>query len=43
MQRDKRSSRSPGSGKKAQMATTEGRFLKVEMAVDTSNIIYAFF
>lgn len=42
MQKDKRSSRSPGSGKRAQMAKTEGRFSKVEMAVDTSNFIYAF-
>lgn len=41
MQRDKRSSRSPGR-KKVQMAKTEGRFLMVEMAVDTSNVIYAF-
>lgn len=42
MQRDKKSSRSPGSGKRVQMAKTEGRFLKAEMAIDTSNIIYAF-
>jgi len=42
MQRDKRSSRSPGSGKWVQMAKTEGRFSKVEMAVAISNFIYAF-
>jgi len=35
MERDKSSSRSPGSGKRVQMAKAEGRFSEAQMTVDT--------